>query len=165
MNKFNKVLQEQLEQMPSASGVTSQAKQAAHKVKEAESVLRNAQDELNMAVENLNSQLSLEIRKRMSKLQVTISSGACQIRYKSKGITVKPNTINNKWEIDPNDMGRSFMKGFSHALPMNDDLSSIAEAVVEYFTGQYKTLGDTYSRTPRTAPGSDTRGRRIDYHA
>lgn len=170
MNKFNKILQEQLDQMPAApGGIVSKAMEAGHKVKEAESVLRNAEDEFNTAIESLNNQLALEIRRRNGKLQVTLGNGKCQVYYKSKGIVVRPNAVANKWEIDPNDMGRSFLKGFAHALPMTDDLGPIAEAVVEYFTGQYKTLGDTYSRAPR-APKPyggqpPTPGRRIDKYA
>lgn len=142
MNNFKKLLQENLDAM--ATGLVGSVLAAASEVKEAESVARNARQALNDAVETLNSQLALEIRKRMSKLQVNLGGGKCNVRFKSKAVTVWPDVMSKKWQIDPNDMGRSFVRGFSHALPMQDDLSSIAEAIVEYFTGHYKSLGDTF---------------------
>ena len=145
MNKFNKILKEELDQI--ATGSTAKALNAAHKVKESESLLRNAKDELHASLEALNTQLAFEIRKRMPKLQVNLGNGKCQVYYKSKTVVVSPNALSNKWEIEPNDMGRSFVKGFAHALPMQDDLGPIAEAVVEYFNNHYKSLGDTYSRS------------------
>lgn len=144
MSKFNKILKEELDQL--ATGPVASSLDAAHRVKEAESILRNAQDELHASLESINTKLAYEIRKRMPKLQVNLGGGKCRIYYKSKSVVVSPNALAGKWEIEPNDMGKSFMKGFAHALPMQDDLGPIAEAVVEYFGGHYKTLGDTYSR-------------------
>jgi hypothetical protein len=146
MNEFKKVLKEELDQL--STGPMASALEAAHQAKEAESLLRNAQDELHAALEALNTKLAFEIRKRSPKLQVNLSGGKVQVYYKSKAVIVSPNALAGKWEIDPNDMGRSFVKGFAHALPMQDDLGPIAEAVVEYFGGHYKTLGDTYQRAP-----------------
>lgn len=142
MNNFKKLLQENLDSIP--QGLVATVLSTAATLKEAESVARNARQELNDAIETLNSQLALEIRKRMPKLQVNLASGKCNVRFKSKAVTVWPDVMSKKWQIDPNDMGRSFVRGFSHALPMQDDLSSIAEAIVEYFTGHYKSLGDTF---------------------
>lgn len=157
MNEFKKILKEELDQL--STGPMADALQAAHAAKEAESLLRNAQDELHAALEALNTKLAFEIRKRSPKLQVNLSNGKVQVYYKSKAVIVSPNAIAGKWEIDPNDMGRSFVKGFAHALPMQDDLGPIAEAVVEYFGGHYKTLGDTYQRTPVVrAPAGRTTG-------
>jgi hypothetical protein len=144
MSEFKKILKEELDQI--STGPMASVLSAAHKVKEAESVLRNAKDELHASLEAINTKLAFEIRKRSPKLQVNLSDGKVQVYYKSKAVIVSPNALSGKWEIDPNDMGRSFVKGFAHALPMQDDLSSIAEAVVEYFGGHYKTLGDTYQR-------------------
>lgn len=149
MNEFKKLLKEELDQL--ATGPVSSALDAAHKVKEAESVLRNAQDELHSSLEAINTKLAFEIRKRMPKLQINLSGNRCQIYYKSKAVVVSPNAIAGKWEIEPNDMGKSFMKGFAHALPMQDDFGPIAEAVAEYFGGHYKTLSDTYGRAPKMA--------------
>lgn len=142
MSKFNKILNEELNAMP--QGLVGGVLAAAATVKEAESVSRNARQGLHDAIETLNSQLALEIRKRMPKLQVNLASGKCHVKFKSKAVTVWPDAMGGKWQIDQNDMGRNFMRGFSHALPMHDDLSSIAEAISEYFSGHYKSLGDTF---------------------
>jgi hypothetical protein len=142
MKKFDKLLQEELDQKQ--FGFVGSVINAAYGVKEIESRLHELVENLRTAVESLNAQLALEIRKRMPKLQVNLSNGKCHVNYKSKSIVVYPDPVSKKWDIEPNDMGRRFSRGYPDVLPMQDDLGFIAEAVCEYFSSQYRTLHDTH---------------------
>jgi hypothetical protein len=140
MNKFDKVLNEEIDQLQPSSGYVNSLLSARKIVQEAESTLRSARDNLIVAKESLNAHLALEIRKRVPQLNVNLTDGKLNIGYRSKCITACPDLDRNNWAIESNDFGRGFVRGFGHTLPLQEDLGPIAEAMAEYFTGKYKTL-------------------------
>jgi hypothetical protein len=138
MKQFDKLLQEEIDQFQ--SGHVASITNIARDMHEAESQLQALRDKLHHAVEQLNAMLAVEIRKRMPMLAIRLASGKCHVSYKSKSITVKPDVYRNRWDIDPNDMGRGFMRAHADVLPLQEDLGPIAVSVIEYFTSQYRTL-------------------------
>jgi len=141
MDKFNNILQEQIDQL-NAKGPVETLLSAAYNVREIESSLNQHKDELQQASDALNAALALEVRKRMPKLQTNLADGKCHIRYRSKSLVVYPDAGSQRWVIEPSDFSRGFMKLYSDTLPLKNDLRSVAESVVEYFSTNYKTIAN-----------------------
>lgn len=138
MKEFDKILNEQIDKLD--ENYVNSVLAAHNKVQETEATLRAQKDILEHAVESLCAYLALEIRKRMPKLNVHLANGTCNIQYRSKSLSISPNIAQAKWEIEPTDMGRGFVRGYSHVLPLQNDMSAIADAAIEHFSNNYKTI-------------------------
>lgn len=143
MRDFDKALNEEVEAIKQNSK-TSDIMRLTHEAHELQSELNSVNEQLQQAVETLNAQLALELRKSMPKLNVNLSNGKCYVRYRShnssKSVVVFPDVTRGRWEVEPGDFGRGFAKHFDAALPLQDDLDPLVDAIVEYFSTQYKSL-------------------------
>lgn len=148
MKPFEKCLQEHLDAMPPESsmsgqnGNASEARTINSELREAEARVLNLQSTLQHALESLNAQLAVEVRKRMPKLSVSLAQHKTEIRYRSKALICWPNVDRDVWEVEPNETGRYFMRAHSADLKLSDDTSEFAELITEFFSNNYKTLQD-----------------------
>jgi hypothetical protein len=140
MNDFDKQLDSSLNNLKSKTDLLSNLSRSITEIVEAEAQIRTMKDNLEVLIDEMMAKLSLEVRKRMPKLNVSISSGRCDIRYKAKSIVIKPNLNKMSWSIDPNDMGREFLRSFKDEFKISNSFSAIADAIIDYFSGRYKTL-------------------------
>ena len=149
MKPFEKCLQEHLDAMPPESsmsgqnGHASEARNANAELREAEARVLNLQANVQHALESLNAQLAVEVRKRMPKLSVNLMQHKVEVRYRSKGLVCWPNVDRDVWEVELNDTGRYFMRAHSADLKLSDDPTEFAELITEFFSNNYKTLQDT----------------------
>lgn len=139
MDDFDSKLNDSLNDINKGSVVGKLQKQILHHA-DLQSQIENSKDEINVIVDELLTKLVLSVRKRMPKLSINVSSNRCDIRYKAKAIILLPNLNKLEWNVEPNDMGKEFMKVFNETFKIEDDMTAIADAIVDYFTGRYKTL-------------------------
>ncbi len=139
MDDFDLKLDDSLNKIGKDGVIDKLQKQMLHHA-DLQSQLENSKDEISVLFDELMSKLVLSVRKRMPKLSISVSSNRCDIRYKSKAVILIPNLNKLEWSVEPNDMGKEFMKVFSNTFKMSDNMSDIADAIVDYFTGRYKTL-------------------------
>lgn len=146
MKPFEKCLQEQLDALPdtpvAADGFVSQAASINSELKEAEAHCHNLRSNLQHTTEALNAHLAVEIRNRMPKLDVHLTRGKVDVRYKSRSLVCWPNFDKNVWEVEANETGRYFLKAGTEMLQLTDDVSEFVDAITGYFVGSYKTLQD-----------------------
>lgn len=143
MRPFERRLQEELSnfQGPKAGQVES-VRSAHAAIREAEANLHNLKSELASKIETLNANLAVSIRNRLPKVNVSLSNGRCNVSYKSKSVAVWPDLDKGKWAVEPNDSGKMFSKNNAKYLELSDDIDELAEAIGEFFVGQYRTLQD-----------------------
>ena len=148
MKPFEKCLQEHLDSMPPEStmsgqnGHASQARNINAELRESEALVLNLQSKLKFALESLNAQLAVEIRKRMPKLSVNLTQHKVEVRYRSKAIICWPNIDRDVWEVELNETGRYFMRAHSADSKLSDNPTEFAELITEFFSSNYKSLQD-----------------------
>lgn len=143
MRPFERRLQEELSQFQGPKTGQVESVRAAHAaIREAEANLLNLKSELAFKIETLNANLAVAIRNRLPKVSVGLSNGRCNVSYKSKSVSVWPDLDKNKWAVEPNDSGKMFSKNHAQYLEFTDDIDALAEAIGEFFVGQYRTLQD-----------------------
>lgn len=148
MKPFDKCLQEHLDSMPPESSMSGQSGHASAArsvnadLREAEARVLNLQSNLQHALESLNAQLAVEIRKRMPKLSVNLTQNKVEVRYRSKALVCCPNVDRDVWDVELNETGRYFMRAHSEDMKLSDDPTEFAEFITEFFSSNYKTLQD-----------------------
>lgn len=146
MKPFEKYLQEHLDSMqssmPGQSTHASEARSVNSELREAEAKVLNLQSTLQHALESLNAQLAVEIRKRVPKLSVNLTQHKIEVRYRSKTLICWPNIDRDVWEVELNETGRYFMRSHSADMRVSDDPTELAEFITEFFGNNYKTLQD-----------------------
>jgi hypothetical protein len=101
--------------------------------------LQDAEIQLQNLVEQLNTKLGWEIRRRQPKLMIAHKGGTCCAGYYSNNIHFKPDLQTKSWSVDGPQAGM-FKREFEGSLPLNNDLGGLADAVVKFFRQRYKTL-------------------------
>ncbi len=101
--------------------------------------LQDAEIQLQGLVEQLNTKLGWEIRRRQPKLMIAHKDGTCCAGYYSNNIYFKPDLQNKSWNVEGPQAGM-FRREFEGSLPLSNDLGSLADAVVKFFRQRYKTL-------------------------
>ena len=153
MKPFEKCLQEHLESMmPGQNTHASEARKVNAELREAEAKVLNLQSNLQHALEALNAQLAVEIRKRVPKLSVNLTQHKIEVRYRSKTLICWPNIDRDVWEVELNETGRYFMRSHSADMRVSDDPTELAEFITEFFGSNYKTLQDVNGPTMHAMP-------------
>jgi hypothetical protein len=101
--------------------------------------LQDAEMQLQTLMEQLNTKLGWEIRKKHPKLMIAHKGGTCNAGYCSNNLSFKPDLRAKEWNVD-GPLSNMFRKQYSQVLPLNNDLGQIADAVVKFFKSRYKTL-------------------------
>ncbi len=144
MRQFERRLHEEIEQLePTKASTHLGAAQAANgALREAESALDGLRQNLAHAVEAINADLAVAIRNLMPKITVNLSDGKCIVTYRSRSLTLTPDIDRGKWSVKSDDAGKTFSKQYIQYLNLNEDSAELAEAISDYFVGNYKTLQD-----------------------
>jgi hypothetical protein len=101
--------------------------------------LEDAEIQLQNIVEQLNTKLGWEIRKRQPKLMIAHRDGTCNAGYYSNNLQFRPDLAGKVWNVD-GPQARMFRREFEHSLPLTNDLGGLADSVVKFFKTRYKTL-------------------------
>ena len=101
--------------------------------------LKDAEMQLQQIVEQLNTKLGFEIRKRQNRLMIAHRNGACNTGYYSQRLGFKPDLANKTWSVE-GPKARQFSREFPDSMELRSDPSALADAVVRFFTNQYETL-------------------------
>ena len=143
MNKFKKVLNEELDALSigsaEAQGKMDQVREIKRELNSALERVSELQMELRHAKEELNIELAKSLRKRMPKASIRLDDGGCSVGYRSTNLSCKPDVDNGIWAFEPNKYGRSFTRRFGPALQLNNKIDPLADAIVQYFS-RYKSL-------------------------
>jgi hypothetical protein len=143
MQDFDKILNEQLDTLPlsgNAQGkldhiheITKELEDAKDRVAELEMSLRHAMEEYNI-------ELAKALRKRIPQVGINLGNGRCSASYKSTSLSCRPDLNAKSWVFDPNQHGRRFSRNNGTALGLSNTIEPLADAIVAYLNGRYKTL-------------------------
>lgn len=135
------ILTEDQSQLP-----LQKAMEIVRKLNIAKQMVVDLQHRLLTAKNKINVELALNLRKRMPSLNIGIDkSGSCKVGYRSKSLTFSPDIENGIWIVQSSDprFARRFQKLKRYDLIIgSSDITPLIDAVVEYFTGHYKSLGE-----------------------
>lgn len=154
MRPFERLLREEIEQLESTKTNSHlEAAQAANSaLREAEASLDGLRQNLARAVEAINADLAVAVRNLLPKVTVNLTSGKCVITYRSRALTLTPDIDKGKWGVKTDDTGKTFSRQYMQYLNLNNDPAELAEAIGDYFIGNYKTLQDTNVAMPIEEP-------------
>lgn len=139
--KFDVLLNEQLDNMDTAE-LKSQyevIKEITRDLAEARGRVVELETQLNQAVEELNFQLGLAVRKQLPKLGVNLDNGRCNINYRTRNLSCRPDLDRDIWVLEPNDFGKRFSRVHGNTIPLND-INRFAKMIAGHYQGRYKTL-------------------------
>lgn len=139
--KFDKLLNEELDNLDTAE-IKSQyevIKNISKDLASAKARVVELELQLNQAVDELNFQLGLAVRKQMPKLAVSLNNGRCNVSYKTRSLNCRPNLDEDMWELEPTDFGRRFGRIYGAKFPLNQ-VDRFADLIANHYRGRYKTL-------------------------
>lgn len=144
--QFEKIVNEQLEALPLSSepevrGKFDQIAEVRKELQAAKERVAELEMHLRQAVEEYNFALGVALRKRLPQVAVNFDNGRCIANYKSTVLSCWPNIDMGLWTFEPNKHGKSFTRRNGPALRLGNQLDPIVDAIVNYLTGRYRTLG------------------------
>lgn len=156
MRPFERKLHEEIEQLESTNTSNSgshleNAKNANASLREAEATLDGLRQDLAHAIESMNADLAVAVRNLVPKINTTLNGGKCTITYRSRSLDMCPDVDRGKWTVGSSETGKTFQHQYLGFLQLTDDPSELAEAIADYFVGNYKTLQDKNFVTPTEA--------------
>jgi len=143
MKKFDKLLNEELDALPSATevqGLLDLVLETQKELEDAQIRVSELQVSLNQAIEEYNFSLGVALRKRMPQVSVNFRNGRCSTNYRSTNLSCKPDIKSGLWSFEPNKHGKSFSRKNGHALRLSNHVDSLVDAIVNYLSGRYRTL-------------------------
>lgn len=97
----------------------------------------------NQAYERLAGQLAHQVQQSQPKLDVNQRDGNCSVGYYTKSLIMRPNLDSGIWTVNSPD--KTFARRFHHrhgsTTGLDGDLGTLVQAIVQYFTDHYRTLG------------------------
>lgn len=153
MRPFERLLREEIEQLEStkASSHLEAAQSANSALREAEASLDGLKQNLAQAVESINADLAVAVRNLVPKINANLTGGKCTITYRSRSLDLQPDVNRGKWAVGSGETGKTFQHQYMQFLTLTDDPSDLAEAIADYFVGNYKTLQDKNFVAPTEA--------------
>lgn len=144
MRPFERKLQEEIEQLESTktNSHLEAAKSANSSLREAEAALDGLRQNLAHSVEAINADLAVAVRKLVPKINVNLTDGKCNVTYRSRSLDLRPDIDRGKWSVGSNDIGKTFQRQYMQYLTLTEQPDDLAEAIADYFVGDYKTLQD-----------------------
>ena len=142
MRKFEKILSEHLDAMPSTDvqGKLDLVLETQSELNDAQARVAELQVSLAQAIEEYNFSLGVALRKRMPKVAVNFRNGRCSANYRSTNLSCKPDLASGLWAFEPNKHGKTFSRRNGHALRLSNHMDPLVDAIVNYLTGKYRTL-------------------------
>lgn len=145
-NRLNSAFQSQLGIIVEDSSVTQAANdlleiaaQLSEAIAQHERSLKDAKLQLENIVEQLNTKLGWEIRRRQGKMMVTHRNGLVNAGYYSNNLGFRPDLSRKAWQVE-GPLSRHFKREHPEALELNSSPDLLADAVVNFFKTRYKTL-------------------------
>lgn len=139
--KFDKLLNEELDNLDTAE-IKSQyevIKDISKDLASAKARVVELELQLNQAVDELNFQLGLAVRKQLPKLAVSLNNGRCNVSYKTRSLACRPNLEKDMWELEPTDFAKRFNRVYGRQIPLGD-IDRFANLITNHYKGRYKTL-------------------------
>lgn len=116
-------------------------------LEEARRKVTDLERQLMYAMDRLCGGLAVGIRKHQPGLNVGLDNGNCKIGYRTKHLILKPDLTKKVWAVSGPDQrfARRFMKDHAPHTNLTSDTSMIAQAIANFFTKHYRTLGEEIS--------------------
>jgi len=148
MSSFNKDLSNILSEdnlaidTPVPDNPMTQLRQKAQELKDAKDQVAQLEQEYVQAIDALNGQLAVGVKKCNPRLSANLRNGVCNIGYRSKSLNFKPNLDTQTWAAESSDptFARRFSRNHGPATALNPDIDALAKAIISFFTNHYKTL-------------------------
>lgn len=113
----------------------------AEQLREAEDAVKTLKRRFEMAVDRINGDLAMGIRRVQPGLHVVLDKQGCKVGYKSKSLIFYPNLTDAVWRV--NGLDSRFLNKFNQIngpIPLKKDLGRVTKAIIDYFNKYYKSL-------------------------
>ena len=143
MQDFDRALDDQLGSLPlggEAQGKMDLVRELAKEFEAAKERVTELEMNLRHATEEYNIELAKALRKRIPQVGINLKDGRCSASYKSTNLSCRPDLPSKSWVFDSNQHGRRFTRNNGMALNLSDTIDPIADAIVQYLSGRYKSL-------------------------
>lgn len=146
MNDLHRSLDIILEEGPSQDGwhPLDSAMDLARQLQDAQQLVADIQHKLASLKTRMAGDLALAIRRTKPGLNVAVDKTGCKVGYKTKYLQFIPEVEQGVWKvISPNRRFlREFLQANRRATLLTPDLSVLINAIAEYFSTYYRTLGE-----------------------
>lgn len=121
----------------------------ARQLQDAQQHVADIQHKLTSIKTRMAGDLALAIRRQKPSLNVAVDKNGCKVGYKTKYLHFIPEVEQGIWKvISPN---RRFLREFLQAnrriTLLTPDLDALVNAISNYFTNYYRTLGEAVEGT------------------
>lgn len=119
------------------------------RLQEARQLVSDLQYQLGNVKLKLAAELAIAIRRAKPGLNVGVNKDGCRVGYKTKAFHLTPDLEQGVWTIESKShrFCREFIQANRRAVLLDQDLSIIVSAIVNYFSNYYRTLGEDIDGT------------------
>ena len=148
MSSFNRKLTSALNEdtlavdTPVPENPLTQLRDKAQELRDARDKIAQLEAEYAQAIDQLNGQLAIGVKRRSPRLNASLRNGLCNVGFRSKSLNFKPDLDTRTWSVDSADkaFARRFGRRHGPATALNDDLEELVMAIIKFFTTHYKSL-------------------------
>ncbi len=114
---------------------------AAHRLDNMRRQVIHFETELARAIDRVNGDFAMLIRRRHPSLSVALSKDGCKVSYKSKWLLFPPDVRTRVWRVSAADprFERAWRSG-DVDLTLTDDNAGLADSVAKFFVDHYRSL-------------------------
>jgi hypothetical protein len=141
MEDFDAIIERGLDQLNSAPDRVNKIRSALQEIQLVEKRLAELKEQLRHAQEELNTALAQQLRNKVPGLNVMLSNGGCMVNYKSRALRCRPDHTSMRWQFEPDENGRRFLRNHGVNTGLTNDVSVLANSIAQFFSDRYKTLG------------------------
>lgn len=141
MENFDALVDQGLDQINQPAGRVDKIRNALQEIQLVEKRLLELKEQMRHAQEELNAALATTLRKKIPGLNVGLNNGNCTINYRSRGLVCRPDHKSMRWQFEPDENGRRFLRNHGMNTSLTNDVSPLADSIAQFFSNRYKTLG------------------------
>jgi hypothetical protein len=141
MEDFETLIDKGLGQLDQPPGQVQKLRDVLQEVQLVEKRLSELKVKMRHVQEELMATLATNLRKRLPGLNVGLNNGNCIINYKSRALVCRPDHQSMRWQFEPNEWGRRFVRQHGPMTGLSDDLAPLSDAIASFYTNRYKSLG------------------------
>lgn len=150
--EFVDVLEEQLNGIEAEQDRIARIQQIDSQIAELKKQISQLETQKIHEAEKLMGDLAVSVRQVIPGISVGLRNGKCNISYLSNNLSLRPDFMSKRWEIEPNRSGRRFKRNYGHALGLKHDIYPLSDSIADFFRNRYKSLRIREDVSPSVAP-------------
>ena len=131
-----------LEDQPIRQNPLDDAMALAHELDTAKQKVLDLQHQLSTHKHRLSGDLAISLRRTNPALSIGLDRNGCKVGYRTKHLLFVPDIEQGIWKVTSSNPRflREFLNAHRRSTLLASDLTSLINAIVDYFTTHYRTI-------------------------